>query len=122
MKIIAVNKLSKEYKYKVTDEMKGFIYNLFNEKEKVVKAVNNISFSVEEGETVAFIGLLRVIFTFVVPSLLLGAIPVEIVKNISLTNLLMIILLTVFWFILAVAFFYKSLKKYESNNLFGFGN
>ena len=70
----------------------------------------------------AFTGLLRVIFTFVVPSLLLGAIPVEIVKNISLTNLLMIILLTVFWFILAVAFFYKSLKKYESNNLFGFGN
>lgn len=70
----------------------------------------------------AFTGLLRIIFTFVVPSLLLGAIPVEIVKNISLTNLLMIILLTVFWFILAVAFFYKSLKKYESNNLFGFGN
>ena len=56
MKIIEVNKLSKEYKYKVKDEKKGFIYNLFNEKEKVVKAVNNISFSVEEGETVAFIG------------------------------------------------------------------
>ena len=122
MKIIEVNKLSKEYKYKVKDEKKGFIYNLFNEKEKVVKAVNNISFSVEEGETVAFVGLLRVIFTFVVPSLLLGAIPVEIVKNISLTNLLMIILLTIFWFTLAVAFFYKSLKKYASNNLFGFGN
>lgn len=56
MKIIEVNKLSKEYKYKVKDEKKGFIYNLFNEKEKVVRAVNNISFSVEEGETVAFIG------------------------------------------------------------------
>ena len=56
MKIIEVKNLSKEYKYKVKDENKGFLYNLFHEKEKVVKAVNNISFDVEEGETVAFIG------------------------------------------------------------------
>ena len=56
MKIIEVKNLSKEYKYKVKDESKGFFYNLFHEKEKVVKAVNNISFDVEEGETIAFIG------------------------------------------------------------------
>ncbi|MBE6160220.1 MAG: ATP-binding cassette domain-containing protein [Lactobacillales bacterium] len=56
MKIIEVKKLLKEYKYKVKDEKKGFFYNLFNEKEKVLKAVNNISFDIEEGETVAFIG------------------------------------------------------------------
>ena len=56
MKIIEVKNLSKEYKYKVKDENKGFFYNLFHEKEKVVKAVNNISFDVEEGETIAFIG------------------------------------------------------------------
>lgn len=70
----------------------------------------------------AFTGLLRVIFTFVMPSLLLGAIPVEIVKSLSISNLIMIILLTILWFILSIMFFYKSLKKYESNNLFGFGN
>ena len=56
MKIIEVKNLSKDYKYKVKDESKGFFYNLFHEKEKVVKAVNNISFDVEEGETIAFIG------------------------------------------------------------------
>jgi len=56
MKIIEVKKLLKEIKYKVKDEKKGFFYNLFNEKEKVLKAVNNISFDIEEGETVAFIG------------------------------------------------------------------
>ena len=56
MKAIEVKNLSKEYKYKVKDENKGFFYNLFHEKEKFVKAVNNISFDVEEGETVAFIG------------------------------------------------------------------
>ena len=56
MNVIEVNNLSKEYKYKVKDENKSFLYNLFNEQKKVVKAVNNISFNVEKGETVAFIG------------------------------------------------------------------
>ena len=56
MNVIEVKSLSKEYKYKVKDEKKGFLYNLFNEKEIVVKAVNDISFNVEDGETVAFIG------------------------------------------------------------------
>ncbi len=54
--IIEVKNLSKDYKYKVKNENKGFLYNLFNEQEKVVNAVNNISFNVKEGETVAFIG------------------------------------------------------------------
>ena len=56
MNIIEVNNLSKDYKYSVKDNNKGFLYNLFNGKEKIVKAVKNISFSVSEGETVAFIG------------------------------------------------------------------
>lgn len=56
MNIIEVKNLTKEYKYKVKEEKRGFIYNLFNEKENKVKAVNNISFNVEEGETIAFIG------------------------------------------------------------------
>jgi len=56
MNIIEVKNLKKEYKYKVKDEKKGFIYNLFNEKENKVNAVNDISFNVKEGETIAFIG------------------------------------------------------------------
>lgn len=56
MKIIEVSNLSKEYKYKLKNEKKNFIYNLFHSKEKKVVAVNNISFNVEEGETIAFIG------------------------------------------------------------------
>lgn len=56
MSIIKVSKLNKTYKYSIKDENKGFLYNLFNSKQKEVKAVNNISFEVEEGETIAFIG------------------------------------------------------------------
>ena len=70
----------------------------------------------------AFTGVLRFIFIFIMPSLLLGAIPVELVNNFSLTKLLLMIGLTVFWLIISILFFKKSLKKYESNNLFGFGN
>ena len=70
----------------------------------------------------AYTGLLRIIFTIVMPSLLLGAIPVEIIKNISLKSIVMIVLIAICWFVISIRFFYKSLKKYESNNLYGFGN
>jgi len=56
MNIIEVNNLSKEYKYKVKKNKKGFLRGFFKEEEKVVKAVDNISLIVEEGETIAFIG------------------------------------------------------------------
>lgn len=56
MPIIKVSNLSKDYKVRVKEENKGFLHNLFSNKTKIINAVNNISFEVEEGETVAFIG------------------------------------------------------------------
>ena len=56
MNIIEVSNLKKEYKYKVKDKGRGFLYNLFNEKTKSLSAVNDISLSIKKGETVAFIG------------------------------------------------------------------
>ena len=69
----------------------------------------------------AVTGILRAIFTFVIPSLLIGAIPVETVKNLSLSSILLMTGLVFGWFIISILFFRKSLKKYDSNNLFGFG-
>jgi len=69
----------------------------------------------------AFTGILRVIFVFIVPSLLLGALPVELIKDMSLIKIGVIVLITSGWLLLAICFFNKSLKKYESNNFFGFG-
>lgn len=50
MNIIEVSNLKKEYKFSVKEK------GLFKSKSKIVKAVNNISFKVKEGETIAFIG------------------------------------------------------------------
>ena len=70
----------------------------------------------------AFTGILRFVFTFIMPSLVVAAIPVEIVKGLSISSFVVILLITIFWVVFSIIFFYKSLKKYESNNLFGFGN
>ena len=70
----------------------------------------------------AFTGVLRFLFIFIVPSLLLGAIPVELVNDFNLNKFLLLIVLTILWLLISILFFKKSLRKYESNNLFGFGN
>lgn len=69
----------------------------------------------------AFNKVLRIIFTFVIPALLVGAIPVEILKDISLLKIFGVLGLSIFWLAVSILFFYKSLKRYESNNFFGFG-
>ena len=57
MAIIEVKKLSKKFKVKLKEKgLKGSIKSIFKPKYKVIKAVKDISFSVEKGEMVAFIG------------------------------------------------------------------
>lgn len=56
MNIIEVNNISKEYKYTIKNDKKGYFYNLFRGEEKKVKAIKNVSLNIKEGETVAFIG------------------------------------------------------------------
>ena len=51
--VIQAKKLSKEYRVK---EKRSFWKDLFKPKFRIVKAVNGISFSIKEGESVAFIG------------------------------------------------------------------
>ena len=57
MAIIEVKKLSKTFKVKLKEKgLKGSIKSIFKPKYKTINAVNNISFSVEKGEIIAFIG------------------------------------------------------------------
>lgn len=69
----------------------------------------------------AFTGVLRFLFTFIMPSLLVGAIPVEVIKDFTLQKFLLLTGLSILWLVIEILFFNKSLKKYDSNNLFGFG-
>ena len=57
MPIIEVKKLSKTFKVKLKEKgIKGSIKSIFKPKYKIIKAVKNISFEVEKGEMIAFIG------------------------------------------------------------------
>ena len=57
MPIIEVNNLRKEYNVKVRHEgLNGAIKGLFTNERKIIKAVNGISFSIDEGEVVGYIG------------------------------------------------------------------
>lgn len=55
-KVVEVKNLSKNFTFSVKNSERGFFANLFNPDKKTVNAVSDISFSIEEGETLAFIG------------------------------------------------------------------
>ena len=57
MAVITVKNISKEFKIKEKEKgLKGSVKSIFKPKYKIIKAVNNISFSIEKGEIIAFIG------------------------------------------------------------------
>lgn len=53
---IKVKNLTKEFTFSVKNPEKGFWANLFNPDKKTISAVKNISFTVNQGERIAFIG------------------------------------------------------------------
>ncbi len=70
----------------------------------------------------AFQGGMRFFFTFIIPSLLVGGLPVEIVRDVSLGKLALVAVLAVGWFFLSIKLFNKGVRKYESSNFMTFGN
>jgi ABC-2 type transport system permease protein len=69
----------------------------------------------------AFQGVLRNLFIFIVPAMLLGNLSVEIIKYPSLKMYLIVIFITSFWIFFSLWFFKKSLRKYESSSFINFG-
>lgn len=70
----------------------------------------------------AFQGALRFVFTFIVPALLIGTFPVEIIRNFNLSQIFIMLFFTIFWFIVSLKFFNYSIRKYESSNFMTFGS
>jgi ABC-2 type transport system ATP-binding protein len=55
--IISVKNLSKHYKaYQKEPGFSGSVKSLFHRKYEIIKAVDNISFDIAEGELIGFIG------------------------------------------------------------------
>ncbi len=69
----------------------------------------------------AFQGTMRAFFMFVIPALLVGTIPVEIVKDISMSKLAIVAIFTALWLILSIKIFNRAIRHYESSNLMTFG-
>jgi len=55
-KVVEIENLTKIFTFSVKNPDKGFLANLFSPQTKSIIAVDDISFSIEEGETLAFIG------------------------------------------------------------------
>jgi ABC-2 type transport system permease protein len=70
----------------------------------------------------AFHGAVRIVFTFIIPSLLVGTLPVEILRDIRIEQLLLLCVLSVVWLFISLKLFSSGVKKYESTNLMTFGN
>ncbi len=70
----------------------------------------------------SFQGAMRFVFTFIIPSLLVGALPVEIVRDISIHKFIVVTILSFAWLFISIKLFYKGMKKYESSNFMTFGN
>lgn len=95
---------------------------LFVDSDQVTSGIFNFFLTPTLFNGGAFHGLMKFFFIFIVPSLLVGSIPVEIVRDVSLPKLLLICILTLFWFFLSIKIFNKCVKKYESSNFMTFGN
>lgn len=68
-----------------------------------------------------FQGAIRVIFTFVIPSLVISGLSVEAVSAISFQQMIFLLFLTIVWFVGSIWFFHYSIRKYESANFMTFG-
>jgi len=62
-------------------------------------------------------GVLRFIFLFGIPSLAIGGLPVEIVRDVSMGWFAVVWGLAIFWTILANALLSRAVRRYESGNL-----
>lgn len=100
----------------------GSISFLFTDARSVHDGIFELFFTPALFHGGSFQGVMRFIYTFIIPSLLIGTIPVEALKNISISKILLLTILAVFWVFLSIFIFKRSVKKYESSNFMTFGN
>ena len=93
----------------------------FTDPDAMTKSVFELFFTPSMFHGGAFQGGTRFVFTFLIPSLIIGSLPVEAVMNLDYSKVILIGLLSIFWFVFSLWLFKKALKKYESANFMTFG-
>lgn len=94
----------------------------FTDPEAVTRSVFELFFTPSLFHGGAFQGTTRFVFTFLVPSLLIGTLPVEAITQTSFSKMFLLLVLSIFWFMLSLWFFKKAVRKYESANFMTFGS
>ena len=95
---------------------------LFADSSNVSNGIFEIFFTPSLYSGGMFQGGMRFVFTFIVPSLLIGGLPVEAVKYSSWPTVGLIALLAAAWFGIALLVFRAAVRRYESANFMTFGN
>lgn len=69
----------------------------------------------------AFQGVTRFFFTFIVPALAVGALPVEAIRDLSIGKTILVGGIGVVWSLFSLWLFNKAVRRYESSNFMTFG-
>ncbi len=93
----------------------------FSDPMPVITGLRDLFFSPALFHGGAFQGATRFIFTFIIPSLVIGTLPIETIKSQSLETFILITIISIVWFLGSLVFFSKALRKYESSNFATFG-
>jgi ABC-2 type transport system permease protein len=93
----------------------------FQDPDSVTRSIFELFFTPSLFHGGAFQGMTRFIFTFILPSLVIGTLPVEAITNMSYQKLLLVGALSVFWFVISLFLFKRAVKNYESSNFMTFG-
>jgi len=94
----------------------------FTDADSVTRSIFEMFFTPAMFHGGAFQGAMRFIFTFAIPSLAVGTLPVEIVRDVSLGKLLLVSVIAVIWMFVSLKIFNRAIKKYESSNFMTFGS
>lgn len=67
----------------------------------------------------SFTGAVRIFFTFCIPAIVIGGLPIDILLKPNLKDILTLAVLGISWLKVSTVVFYKGLRRYESGNLVG---
>lgn len=94
----------------------------FNDPNSVVRSIFELFFTPSLFHGGAFQGATRFVFTFILPSLVIGTLPIEAITHLSYEKFILVGIISIFWFVISLYLFKKAVKRYESANFMTFGS